>query len=183
MTSLYEVRLAGHLDDHWSTWFGGLTLTEEDDGTTTLRVIVADQAELHGLLARVRDLGAPLISITPAESDQQRRLHMPTDSKDVTVTASRSARERKAAAEAGPLATVKIGVGVDQQFVYKITCTECVARGSRHWSAYRPGADNGFMAAMDRWIFHLTEKHAGSDAPCLAYLPAAQQRLHERREG
>jgi hypothetical protein len=38
------------------------------------------------------------------------------------------------------------------------------------------------MAAMDRWIFHLSEKHPGSDAPCLAFLPAAQQRLHDRRE-
>lgn len=98
------------------------------------------------------------------------------------MTASRSARERKAAAEAGPLAKVKIDVGEDQQFVYKISCTECVAKGHRSWSAYRPGGDNGFMAAMDRWTFHLQEKHPDSDAPCLAYLPAAQQRLHERRE-
>lgn len=98
------------------------------------------------------------------------------------MTASRSARERKAAAEAGPLAKVRIDVGEDQQFVYKISCTECVAKGHRSWSAYRPGGDNGFMAAMDRWTFHLQEKHPDSDAPCLAYLPAAQQRLHERRE-
>jgi hypothetical protein len=98
------------------------------------------------------------------------------------MVASRSARERKAAAEAGPLAKVKIDVDGSQQFVYKISCTECVAKGDRRWSAYRPGGDNGFMAAMDRWIFHLTEKHPGADAPCLAYLDAAQQRLHERRE-
>jgi hypothetical protein len=45
-----------------------------------------------------------------------------------------------------------------------------------------PGGDNRFMAAMDRWIFHLNEKHPGSDAPCMAFLPAAQQRLHGRRE-
>ena len=99
------------------------------------------------------------------------------------MTASRSARERKAAAEAGPLARVKIDLDAQQQFVYKISCSECVARGDRKWSAYRPGEDNGFMAAMDRWIFHLIEKHPGAEAPCLAYLPAAQQRLHERREG
>jgi hypothetical protein len=98
------------------------------------------------------------------------------------MTASRSAREKKAAADAGPLARVKIDLDGQQQFVYKISCTACVARGHRHWSAYRPGGDNGFMAAMDRWIFHLNEKHPGSDAPCLAFLPAAQQRLHERRE-
>ena len=98
------------------------------------------------------------------------------------MVASRSARERKAAVEAGPLATVKIDVDPDKQFVYKIGCTQCVAKGHRKWSAYRPGGDNGFMAAMDRWIFHLNEKHPGADAPCLAFLPAAQQRLHERRE-
>lgn len=99
------------------------------------------------------------------------------------MTASRSARERKAAAEAGPLARVKIEVGADQQLVYKISCTECVAKGHRSWSAYRSGGDNGFMAAMDRWTFHLHEKHPGTDAPCLAFLPAAQQRLQERRDG
>jgi hypothetical protein len=60
----YELRVDGHLDPHWSTWFGGLTLTHGDDGTTTLRGPVADQAELHGLLARVRDLGATLLSVT-----------------------------------------------------------------------------------------------------------------------
>lgn len=97
------------------------------------------------------------------------------------MPASRSARQRKASAEAGPLATVRIDVDGEQQLVYKISCTECVARGDRRWSAYRPGGDNGFMAAMDRWIFHLHEKHPGAEAPCLAFLPAAQQRLHERR--
>lgn len=97
------------------------------------------------------------------------------------MTASRSARERKAASEAGPLAKVRIDLDADEQFVYKISCSECVVSGRRNWSAYRPGGDNGFMAAMDRWIFHLDEKHPGAEAPCLAYLPAAQQRLHQRR--
>ncbi|WP_182525337.1 hypothetical protein [Nocardioides dongkuii] len=98
------------------------------------------------------------------------------------MTASRSARERKAAAEAGPLAKVKIEVDEQDQLVYKVSCTECVARGSKAWSAYRPGGDNGYLAAMDRWTFHLHEKHPDAEAPCLAYLAAAQQRLHERRE-
>lgn len=98
------------------------------------------------------------------------------------MTASRSARERKAAAEAGPLATVRIDLDSEKRFVYKIGCTVCRAKGHRKWSAYRPGGDNGFLAAMDRWTFHLTEKHPDAEAPCLAYLPAAQQRLHERRE-
>jgi hypothetical protein len=98
------------------------------------------------------------------------------------MTASRSAREKKAAAEAGPLARVKIDVDRRDQFVYKISCTECVARGHANWSAYRPGGDNSFMSAMDRWIFHLNEKHPGADAPCMAFLPAAQERLHQRRQ-
>ena len=98
------------------------------------------------------------------------------------MTASRSARERKAAAQAGPLARVKIELGIDDQFVYKIGCVECVVRGHRSWSTYRPGGDNGFMAAMDRWIFHLNEKHPGAEAPCLAFLPAAQERLQHRRD-
>lgn len=70
----YELRLLGHLDPHWSTWFAGLTLTQEADGTTSLRGTVADQAELHGLIAKVRDLGVTLLSITPADttmSDQE----------------------------------------------------------------------------------------------------------------
>lgn len=98
------------------------------------------------------------------------------------MVASRSARERKAAAEGGSLARVKIDVDEQQQFVYKISCSACTAKGHRNWSTYRPGGDNGFMAAMDRWTFHLHEKHPGAEAPCLAFLPAAQQRLHERRE-
>lgn len=97
------------------------------------------------------------------------------------MTASRSARERKAGAQAGPLARVRIDLGRNESFVYKITCTECV-RGEGRWSSYRRGGENGFMAAMDRWILHLHDKHPDSDAPCLAYLPEAQQRLHEQRE-
>jgi hypothetical protein len=59
----YELRIEGHLDQHWSAWFGGPTITCDDDGTTTLRGGVTDQAELHGLLAKVRDLGITLISV------------------------------------------------------------------------------------------------------------------------
>jgi hypothetical protein len=76
---------------------------------------------------------------------------------------------------------VKIDLDRTKQFVYKISCSECVVRGDVSWSTYRQGGENGFMAAMDRWVFHLNEKHPGDDAPCLAYLSAAQQRLHERR--
>jgi hypothetical protein len=62
----YLLRIGGHLDQHWRTWFDGFTLTHEDDGTSTLRGAVRDhQSELHGLLVRVRDLGTTLISVTP----------------------------------------------------------------------------------------------------------------------
>ena len=61
--ALYEVRLEGHLDEHWSTWFDGMAVTRADDGTTTLRGLLVDQAALHGLLAKVRDLGARLMSV------------------------------------------------------------------------------------------------------------------------
>ena len=59
----YELRVEGHLDESWSSWFGGMALIREDDGTTTLRGLVADQAALHGLITKVRDLGATLISV------------------------------------------------------------------------------------------------------------------------
>jgi hypothetical protein len=63
----YVLRVSGHLDPHWSQWFAGLALAHEADGTTTLTGPVADQAALHGILSRVRDLGVVLISVTPAE--------------------------------------------------------------------------------------------------------------------
>ncbi|GAA3231594.1 hypothetical protein GCM10017691_25590 [Pseudonocardia petroleophila] len=59
----YRIRVDGHLDDHWSTRLGGLDLVREQDGTTTLGGEVPDQAALHGLLAVLRDLGVPLISV------------------------------------------------------------------------------------------------------------------------
>ena len=62
----YELRIEGHLDQRWSAWFGGLALVHEDDGTTILRGAVTEQAELHRVRAKVRDLGITLISITPA---------------------------------------------------------------------------------------------------------------------
>ena len=59
----YEIRLQGRLEARWAAWFGELSLTTENDGTTVLRGQVADQAALHGLLQKVRDLGLPLISV------------------------------------------------------------------------------------------------------------------------
>jgi hypothetical protein len=60
----YEIRFAGHLDPRWATWFDGMTPRQASDGTTVIRGLVADQAALHGLLQRVRDLGIPLVSVT-----------------------------------------------------------------------------------------------------------------------
>ena len=66
----YEIRLKGHLDTRWAAWFDGLTLTHDSDGTTIIHGPVVDQAALHGLLQKVRDLGLPLISVTQVEPDQ-----------------------------------------------------------------------------------------------------------------
>ncbi len=59
----YEIRLKGHLEPRWADWFDGVTLTRESDGTTVLSGSVVDQAALHGLLGKVRDLGLPLIAV------------------------------------------------------------------------------------------------------------------------
>ena len=69
MSSWYEIRLRGRLDPRWSDWFDGLGLTTGPDGVTTLRGPVVDQAALHGLLHRLRDLGLPLISVTEIQPD------------------------------------------------------------------------------------------------------------------
>lgn len=60
---VYRLRVEGHLDDHWSGWFGALAMTRDPDGTTSITGPVVDQAELHGLLTRIRDLGVVLISV------------------------------------------------------------------------------------------------------------------------
>ncbi len=68
----YEIRLRGRLDPRWAAWFDGMTLTTADDGTTALRGPVTDQAALHGLLQKVRDLGLPLLSVTPLDPEHPR---------------------------------------------------------------------------------------------------------------
>ncbi len=65
---VYEIRLRGHLDERWDDWFGGLRITLEENGETALTGPVADQAALHGLLRKVRDLGMPLISVQHVDS-------------------------------------------------------------------------------------------------------------------
>ncbi|MDX6301599.1 MAG: hypothetical protein QOF53_2813, partial [Nocardioidaceae bacterium] len=72
-TMTYEIRVAGHLDDHWATWLDTLSLVRHADGTTVLTGSLADQAQLHGLLARIRDLGAPLLFVSTVDSPRPAR--------------------------------------------------------------------------------------------------------------
>jgi hypothetical protein len=62
-TDYYEIRVRGELDGHWSAWFEGLTLTPLGDGETLMAGEIPDQAALHGILAKIRDLGLPLVSV------------------------------------------------------------------------------------------------------------------------
>jgi hypothetical protein len=66
----YEIRLKGHLEARWAAWFEELSLSRENDGTTVIRGSVVDQAALHGLLSKVRDLGLPLIAVNEIEPEQ-----------------------------------------------------------------------------------------------------------------
>lgn len=68
---IYRIRIRGHLDPQWADWFAGLTITLEEDGTTLLSGPVIDQAALHGILKKVRDLGMPLLSVNAIGPDSQ----------------------------------------------------------------------------------------------------------------
>ena len=65
---IYKIRIKGQLDSQWTDWFEGLTITLDENGDTLLTGPVIDQAALHGLLKKVRDLGIPLISVCPGQS-------------------------------------------------------------------------------------------------------------------
>ncbi len=67
---VYQIRIKGHLGREWTDWFGGLTITLEENGDTLLSGPVVDQAALHGLLKKVRDLGMPLLSVNSVEPSQ-----------------------------------------------------------------------------------------------------------------
>lgn len=66
----YEIRTQGHLDARWAAWFDGLVLTRDTDGTTVIHGQVLDQAALYAVLLKLRDLGLPLVSVTPVPVDQ-----------------------------------------------------------------------------------------------------------------
>ncbi len=68
-SGLYEIRIKGHLDDRWSDRLGNAVITLEDNGNTLLTCHAIDQAALHGLLKKVRDLGMPLVSVSPVDPD------------------------------------------------------------------------------------------------------------------
>ena len=67
--SQYEIRVSGHLEPRWAAWFDGLDVLTQEDGTTLISGVVADQSALHGLLAKLRDLGIPLISLLERRHD------------------------------------------------------------------------------------------------------------------
>jgi hypothetical protein len=68
--TVYQIRIKGHLGHEWTDWFGGLTITALDNGETLLTSAVVDQAALHGLLRKVRDVGLPLLSVVCVKPDQ-----------------------------------------------------------------------------------------------------------------
>jgi hypothetical protein len=75
-SSSYEIRLGGRLESRWAAWFDGMTLAHADDGATVLTGPVLDQAALHGLLRKIRDLGLPLLAVTRLDLTQP---HTSTD--------------------------------------------------------------------------------------------------------
>jgi hypothetical protein len=70
----YEIRVQGHLDQHWSEWFNDLAISYDADGNTVLRGPLADEAALHGMLSKVRDLALPLLAVSREQTDASRRI-------------------------------------------------------------------------------------------------------------
>jgi hypothetical protein len=66
----YEIKVKGHLEEHWADWLGGLKITHDSQGNSLLTGVVPDQAALHGILAQIRDLGLTLISLTPQSTEK-----------------------------------------------------------------------------------------------------------------
>ena len=73
MPTAYVITVKGHLDDHWSAWFEGLTITNGANGEAMLAGPVVDQAALHGVLIKIRDLGLPLLAVQPVAADAAQR--------------------------------------------------------------------------------------------------------------
>ena len=99
----YDIRVQGHLDARWSAWFGGMSLTNESDGTTVIYGPVVDQAALHGLLEKLRDIGLPLVSVTQGNRDEgdaptiERRGSESTKGTEMATDAATAAKLRETA--------------------------------------------------------------------------------------
>jgi RimJ/RimL family protein N-acetyltransferase len=81
----YAIRVEGHLDDHWSAWLGGFDMSRDDDGTTTVTVEVSDQAQLHGVLAGLRDIGAVISELRTRDADCAPVLERPLHTERLTL--------------------------------------------------------------------------------------------------
>jgi hypothetical protein len=84
--TLYEIRIKGHLDDQWAEWFDGLSLTHNSDGTTILAGPVVDQAALHGVLRKVRDLALTLVSVIRVDREAPAVSHVDADTESTGST-------------------------------------------------------------------------------------------------
>ena len=73
MMNIYEIRVKGHIDQHWSAWFEGLHISHDDEGNSVLRGRLVDEAALHGVLMKVRDLALPLLSVSRRDRDDNNR--------------------------------------------------------------------------------------------------------------
>jgi hypothetical protein len=97
MVDTYRLRVSGHLDDRWSDWFGGLAVLRQTDGTTVLLGPVVDQAALHGVIGRIRDLGLPLLSLdqvvdADGRTEQDGRAAMRQGDGNGTINQAKGAR-------------------------------------------------------------------------------------------
>jgi uncharacterized protein DUF6326 len=99
-TVIYQIRIKGHLSRAWTDWFEGLTITLEEDGDTLLTGPVIDQAALHGLLKKVRDLGMPLVSVIQIQPDET---HPYRSKKEIKMNTTKGS----------PLGTIKSTTGID----------------------------------------------------------------------
>ena len=115
----YAIRVNGHLDDHWSAWLGELGMTRDDDGTTTVTVSTTDQAQLHGVLAGLRDIGAVLIELRTTDAPVPPAFRSASDHSHGTG-AGRPARS----------ATSSSSAGVPVQIVR--TCSVIISTGQFH---------------------------------------------------
>src|SRR5207302_1326286 len=113
----YEIRLKGHLEARWAVWFGGLSLTQESDGTNVIRGSVVDQAALHGLLSKVRDLGLPLITVTQIDQKQMKR------EPKMKITAANRLRGAGLSAMAAGIIFAVVGLIHPPQIVSSVTTT------------------------------------------------------------